>query len=169
MTTAQADPRAYSKPAFKLDYSRLRRNVKGAVRWDEISRALYASSASIVEVWPSCIVEPMDADDVIKTMQFAREHQVPVTCRGAGSGVAGQSLGQGIILDFAVHMNRILEVQPSDGWARVQPGVVKDDFDVELGSFNMFWPPDPSSSPWCTVGAMVSSAMFRRPYCSISR
>ncbi|MCB9895464.1 MAG: FAD-binding protein [Planctomycetes bacterium] len=157
MTTTQADARAYSKPAFKLDYSRLRRNVKGAVRWDDISRALYASSASVVEVWPSCVVEPMDADDVVKTMQFAREHQVPITCRGAGSGVAGQSLGQGIILDFAVHMNRILEVQPSEGWARVQPGVVKDDFDLELGSFNMFWPPDPSSSPWCTVGAMVSN------------
>jgi FAD/FMN-containing dehydrogenase/Fe-S oxidoreductase len=152
-----ADPRAYSAPRYKLDYSRLRRNVRGAVKWDEISRALYASTASVVEMWPSCIVEPMDADDVIKTMQFAREHQVPVTCRGAGSGVAGQSLGQGIILDFAVHMNRILETQPSEGWARVQPGLVKDDFDAELGSFGMFWPPDPSSSPWCTVGAMVSN------------
>lgn len=157
MTTAGADPRAYSQPKYKLDYGRLRRNVQGAVKFDEITRALYASSASIVEVWPSCVVEPMDAADVIKTMQFAREHQVPITCRGAGSGVAGQSLGQGIILDFAVHMNRILETQPSEGWARVQPGVVKDDFDAELGSFGMFWPPDPSSSPWCTVGAMVSN------------
>ena len=131
--------------------------VKGAVHADDISRALYASSAAVVEVWPSCIVEPKDADDVIKTMQFARELNIPVTCRGAGSGVAGQSLGQGIIIDFSVHMNRILETQPSEGWARVQPGVVKDDFDAELGSFGMFWPPDPSSSPWCTVGAMVSN------------
>ncbi|MCA8935689.1 MAG: FAD-binding protein [Planctomycetes bacterium] len=157
MTTAEVDPKAYSQPKYKLDYARLRRNIKGAVKFDDISRALYASSASIVEVWPSCVVEPIDADDVVKTMQFAREHQVPVTCRGAGSGVAGQSLGQGIILDFAVHMNRILETQPSKGWARVQPGLVKDEFDAELGSFDMFWPPDPSSSPWCTVGAMVSN------------
>ncbi|MCA8910580.1 MAG: FAD-binding oxidoreductase, partial [Planctomycetes bacterium] len=157
MTSASADPKAYSEPKYKVDFGRLRRNIKGAVKTDQISRALYASSASIVEVWPSCVVEPMDADDVVKTMQFAREHQVPVTCRGAGSGVAGQSLGQGIILDFAVHMNRIVETQPSKGWARVQPGVVKDDFDAELGSFGMFWPPDPSSSPWCTVGAMVSN------------
>lgn len=151
------DTRKYSEVKFKHDYSRLRRNIKGAVKDDEISRALYASSAAVVEVWPSCVVEPMDADDVTRTMKFAREHQIPVTCRGAGSGVAGQSLGQGIILDFAVHMNRTLEVQPSDGWARVQPGVVKDDFDDELGSYGMFWPPDPSSSPWCTVGAMVSN------------
>lgn len=154
MTTV-ADP--YSRVHYKHDYSRLRRNVKGAVRWDDISRALYASSASVVELWPSCIVEPLDADDVIRTMQFAREHHIPVTCRGAGSGVAGQSLGRGIILDFAVHMNRLLETNPREGWARVQPGLVKDDFDAELGTFGMFWPPDPSSSPWCTVGAMVSN------------
>ena len=154
MTTV-ADP--YSAVRYKHDYSRLRRNIKGAVRWDDISRALYASSAAVVEVWPSCVVEPKDADDVIRTMQFAREHQIPVTCRGAGSGVAGQSLGQGVIIDFAVHMNKLLETNPSEGWARVQPGLVKDDFDAELGTFDMFWPPDPSSSPWCTVGAMVSN------------
>ncbi|MBX3460501.1 MAG: FAD-binding protein [Planctomycetes bacterium] len=150
-------PAAYSDKRYKLDYSRLRRQLKGSVRDDDIARALYASSASVVEVWPSCVVEPRDADDVTRAMQFAREHQVPVTCRGAGSGVAGQSLGQGIILDFSVHMNRVLEVHPTGQWARVQPGVVKDDFDAELGGFNMFWPPDPSSSPWCTVGAMVSN------------
>jgi FAD/FMN-containing dehydrogenase len=143
---------AYSAKRYTVDFSRLRRLLKGAVRDDDISRALYASSASIVEVWPSCIVEPLDVDDVLKTLAFAREHHVPVTCRGAGSGVAGQSLGQGIILDFAVHQNRVIEVNPAQGWARVQPGVVKDDFDASLGEFGLFWPPDPSSSPWCTVG-----------------
>ena len=147
----------YSQQRYAVDFGRLRRMLKGAVRDDDISRALYASSASIVEVWPSCVVEPLDADDVLKTLAFAREHHVPVTCRGAGSGVAGQSLGRGIILDFAVHQNRILEVGPRVGWARVQPGVVKDDFDAVLSEFGMFWPPDPSSSAWCTVGAMVSN------------
>ncbi len=151
------ETREYSAARYKLDYSRLRRRLKGSVRDDEIARALYASSASVVELWPSCVVEPVDAEDVIKTIEFAREHQVPVTCRGAGSGVAGQSLGQGIILDFAVHMNKVLEVNPAQGWARVQPGVVKDALDAELGGFGMFWPPDPSSSPWCTVGAMISN------------
>lgn len=147
----------YSAKRYTVDFGRLRRLLKGSVRDDELSRALYASSASVVEVWPSCIVEPLDAEDVLKTLAFAREHHVPVTCRGAGSGVAGQSLGQGIILDFAVHQNRVIEVNPAQGWARVQPGVVKDDFDANLGEFGLFWPPDPSSSPWCTVGAMVSN------------
>lgn len=150
-------PAAYSTKQFNLDYSRLRRQLKGAVRDDPLSRALYASSASVVEVWPSCVVEPVDAGDVEKALAFAREHHVPVTCRGAGSGVAGQSLGQGIILDFSVHQAKILEVHPVANFARVQPGVVKDDFDAELGAFGLFWPPDPSSSPWCTVGAMVSN------------
>ncbi|MBE7490545.1 MAG: FAD-binding protein [Planctomycetes bacterium] len=150
-------PAAYSAKRFDVDYARLRRQLKGAVRDDPLSRALYASSASVVEVWPSCVVEPVDAGDVEKTLAFAREHRVPVTCRGAGSGVAGQSLGPGIILDFSVHQAKILEVHPVGQFARVQPGVVKDDFDAELGAFGMFWPPDPSSSPWCTVGAMVSN------------
>lgn len=147
----------YSKVKYPLDYGRLRSKVKGAVKSDQISRALYASSAAVVELWPSCIVEPGDTDDVIATLKFAREYQIPITCRGAGSGVVGQSLGQGIIIDFAVHMHEIIETAPRKGWVRVQPGVVKDDLDGELGSFNMFWPPDPSSSAWCTVGAMIAN------------
>ncbi|MCC6574098.1 MAG: FAD-binding protein [Planctomycetes bacterium] len=156
MTTTH-DPKAYSRKRFDVDYGRLRGKVKGAVKDDDISRALYASSASIVEVWPSCVVEVRDAEDVSRTLAFARDNNIPVTCRGAGSGVAGQSLGEGIILDFAVHMNGLLEVNPAQGWARVQPGLVKDDFDAELKTYGMFWPPDPSSSPWCTVGAMIAN------------
>ncbi len=155
--TSATDNKAYSRKRFDVDFGRLRRAVRGAVRDDEMSRALYASSASIVEVWPSCIVEVKDAEDVSRALAFARDHNIPVTCRGAGSGVAGQSLGEGIILDFAVHMHSLLEVRPSEGWARVQPGLVKDDFDAELKTYGMFWPPDPSSSPWCTVGAMVAN------------
>ncbi|MHC4839634.1 MAG: FAD-binding and (Fe-S)-binding domain-containing protein [Planctomycetota bacterium] len=147
----------YSKVKYEVNYGQLRSRVKGAVKDDPISRALYASSASIVEVWPSCVVEPVNAEDVIATVKFARELHIPITCRGAGSGVVGQSLGQGIIIDFAVHMNEIIETQPRDGWVRVQPGVVKDALDLELGTFQMFWPPDPSSSPWCTVGAMIAN------------
>lgn len=147
----------YSKVRYALNYGQLRSRIKGAVKDDAITRALYASSAAIVEVWPSCIVEPVDSDDVVAVLKFARERQVPITCRGAGSGVVGQSLGQGIIIDFAVHMNEIIETMPRQGWVRVQPGVVKDALDSELGSFNMFWPPDPSSSAWCTVGAMIAN------------
>lgn len=155
--TATKDPSAYSAKRFNLDYGPLRKVVKGRVRDDELTRALYASSASIVEVWPSCIVEPRDTDDVLATVTFARERGIPVTARGAGSGVAGQSLGQGIIIDFSVHMNGLLEVNPQQGYARVQPGLVKDDFDAELGTYGMFFPPDPSSSPWCTLGAMIAN------------
>jgi len=155
--TAGTNPRAYSTKRYNLDYGPLRRSVKGQVRDDEITRALYASSASVVEVWPSCVVEPKDAADVLAVVTFARERGVPITARGAGSGVAGQSLGQGIILDFSVHMNALLEINPQQGFARLQPGLVKDDFDAELKTYGMFWPPDPSSSPWCTIGAMVAN------------
>ena len=154
---AQAATKPYSAKRYALDYAPLKRAVKGRVADDDLTRALYASSASIVEVWPSCVVEPKDAADVLAVVNFARDKGVPITARGAGSGVAGQSLGQGIILDFSVHMNALLEINPQQGFARVQPGVVKDDFDAELKTYGMFWPPDPSSSPWCTVGAMIAN------------
>lgn len=147
----------YAEPKFKAPWHQLRQKISGSVKTDEISRTLYASTASIVEVWPSCVVEPRDNDDVAACITFAAKHSIPVTCRGAGSGVVGQSLGQGIILDFSVHMNQVLETDPSERWVRVQPGVIKDDLDAHLGSFDMFWPPDPSSSPWCNVGAMVAN------------
>ncbi|MCC6151031.1 MAG: FAD-binding protein [Planctomycetes bacterium] len=154
---AQAATQPYSARRYALDYAPLKRAVKGRVADDDLTRALYASSASIVEVWPSWVVEPKDAADVLAVVNFAREKGVPITARGAGSGVAGQSLGQGIILDFSVHMNALLEINPQQGFARVQPGIVKDDFDAELKTYDMFFPPDPSSSPWCTVGAMIAN------------
>ena len=140
-----------------LDWQELADQVSGELAWDSISRALYASSASIVEIWPTAVLTPKHADDVAAVLRFCSKHKVPLTCRGAGSGVVGQSLGRGLIVDFSVHMHRIESIHADEGWARVQPGVVKDDLDAELSQWGYFWPPDPSSSPWCTVGAMVAN------------
>lgn len=144
-----------SKPL--TDWADLSNEIEGELRWDDITRALYASSASILEVWPDAVLTPRNDQDVIRALRFCARYRVPVTCRGAGSGVVGQSLGEGLIIDFSVHMNRILEVDPQAGFVRFQPGVVKDDLDAELATFGCFWPPDPSSSPWCTAGAMIAN------------
>ena len=82
---------------------------------DVYKRQLYASSASIVEVWPSCIVEPKDAADVLAVVSFARGKGVPITARGAGSGVAGGRLGAGFIFDFSVPMLCLIHLSEPTG------------------------------------------------------
>jgi FAD/FMN-containing dehydrogenase/Fe-S oxidoreductase len=154
--------RGAAVPAFPdAPWPDLAQQIRGELAWDPISRALYASSASIIEIWPTAVLTPRGEDDVIAALRFCARHRIPVTCRGAGSGVVGQSLGRGLILDFSVHMNRVIEVNSSpDGigpWAAFEPGVVKDDLDTLLARDGLFWPPDPSSSPWCTAGAMVAN------------
>lgn len=140
-----------------IDWQELAFQIDGDLRWDPIQRCLYASSASIIEIWPSAVLVPRSFEDVRAAMRFCSRHRIPVTCRGAGSGVVGQSLGRGLVIDFSVHLNRILEINAGEQWAHVEPGVVKDDLDAELARRGLFWPPDPSSSPWCTVGAMVAN------------
>lgn len=84
--------------------------IKGEVFFDELTRRIYAYSASICYLLPAAVIYPLDKDDVINTIKIAAEEGIPVTARGSGSGVAGQNLGEGIILDFSIHMNRILHV-----------------------------------------------------------
>jgi len=159
MTAATLATRDTTIPATHadVDWQELAMQVDGELRWDPIQRCLYASSASIIEIWPSAVLVPKSFEDVHAAMAFCARWRVPVTCRGAGSGVVGQSLGRGLIIDFSVHLNRIIEINTREQWAYVEPGVVKDDLDSMLALQGMFWPPDPSSSPWCTVGAMVAN------------
>ncbi len=152
-----AEPGGAVPPSYRANWAELASQVEGELHWDPIHRTLYASSASIIEIWPSAVLVPRCDADVVAALAFCARHRIPVTCRGAGSGVVGQSLGRGLIIDFSVHMNRIFEVNLRDGWALVEPGVVKDDLDALLAQHGHFWPPDPSSSPWCTVGAMVAN------------
>src|SRR5207248_1549466 len=87
----------------------LRRLVKGDVLCDDLSRTLYSTAACIFQMMPQGIVVPRDREDVVAVVKYAAGKGIPVTARGAGSGLAGQTLGEGIILDFSKNMSRILE------------------------------------------------------------
>ena len=150
-----SQPKRLQPPS--VDFTPLAERVAGELKWDAITRTLYASSASIVEIWPQAVLTPRNEGDVAEALRFCSKQGVPVTCRGAGSGVVGQSLGEGLIIDFSVHMNRVLDVDAQAREVICEPGVVKDDLDSLLATQGLFWPPDPSSSPWCTVGAMVAN------------
>ncbi|MCP8313082.1 MAG: FAD-binding oxidoreductase, partial [archaeon] len=137
--------------------SDLKKIVKGEVRFDDVSRALYSTAACIFKIMPMGIVIPKDEEDVIKVVKYAYTHKIPITARGSGSSLAGQALGEGIIIDFSKYMNKILEINEKESHVRVQPGVVLADLNKALSSINKLFPLDPSSGNWCTIGGMIAN------------
>lgn len=130
------------------------RVAKGEVLSDDWSRRVYSVDASHYEVEPAAVACPRDAHDVQEIMRFASAKKLPVTGRGAGTGLLGQALSNGIVLDFSKHMDRIVEM--GDDYVVVQPGIVKGVLDKELKKRGKFLPPDPASSNYCTVGGMIA-------------
>jgi len=133
----------------------LLRIAKGEVLDDSWSKRIYSVDASYYEIEPAAVTYPVDEHDVSQICEYSSFNRVPITARGAGTGLLGQSLSDGgIILDFTKHMNRVLEVE--NGHVIVQPGIVKAVLDKELKKRNKFLPPDPASTNYCTIGGMIA-------------
>jgi len=143
------------------DFRLLKRELEGAidgeVRFDKVSRALYSTDASVYQIEPLGVVIPRSAEAVIDAVGIAARHGVPITPRGGGTSQAGQSIGAGLVLDTSKHLNRILEINPDQKWARVEPGVVLDDLNAALRPHNLRFAPDVSSASRATVGGMMAN------------
>ncbi|HEX6861859.1 MAG TPA: FAD-binding oxidoreductase, partial [Thermoanaerobaculia bacterium] len=135
----------------------LRRAVRGEVRFDAGSRALYATDASNYRQVPIGVVLPRDTDDVLAAVEVCRRHGAPLLGRGAGTSLAGQACNVAVVLDFTRHLNRILEVDPERRVARVEPGVVLDDLRRAAGRHGLTFGPDPATHAWCTLGGMIGN------------
>src|ERR1700694_4340306 len=135
----------------------LRRVVKGEVRFDRGSRALYAADASNYRQIPIGLVVPRDDEDVIATVAACRKHGAPVLPRGAGTSLAGQCCNVAVVLDFTKYMNRILELDPNTRVARVLPGVVLDRLRERAEIHHLTFGPDPSTHSRCTLGGMIGN------------
>lgn len=135
----------------------LRAIVDGDVQFDEISRILFSTAACMYQIKPMGVVAPKNKNDVIKIVRYAHENNIPITPRGAGSSLAGQAVGSGIIIDFTKYMNKILEINEKENWVRVQPGVIFGNLLEALKPYQKFFPPDPSSGKFCTIGGMVAN------------
>ncbi len=140
------------------DSRRLRDDLKGLVRGevlvDDLTRSLYATDASIFEVRPAGVVVPRDEDDVCALVRYAAEHEVPLVPRGAGTGVAGECLGGGLVVDLSRHLRAVVEV--GDDTVRVQPGVTLRTVSAALAGVGRRFAPDPSH-PECTLGGMLAT------------
>ena len=136
---------------------KLIQKIQGQVFFDELTRRIYAYSASICYLIPAAVIYPLNKEDVINTVRIGAEEGIPVTARGAGSGVAGQNLGEGIILDFSMHMKRILALDRRNFSVVTEPGVIRSNLNKHLNPEKLFFPPDPSSSDYATVGGMAAN------------
>ncbi len=135
----------------------LRRRIRGEVRFDAVSRALYSTDASIYEIEPIGVVLPRDADDIQAVLEITRRAGVPVLPRGGGTSLAGQTVGRAVVMDCSKYMNRVLEVDADAGWARVEPGIVRNELLAALAPLGLIFGPETSTSSRATIGGMIGN------------
>jgi FAD/FMN-containing dehydrogenase/Fe-S oxidoreductase len=135
----------------------LRASVAGEVRFDAVSRALYATDASVYQIEPLGVVVARHREDIITTVRLCHEFRCPLTLRGGGTSQAGQAVGSGIILDTSKHVNRLLDVDVERRTARVEPGIVLDELNARLKPHQLRFAPDISTASRATLGGMMAN------------
>ncbi len=141
-------------PAIK---NHLQKLTSGEVLFDEISREVYSTAACLYRIKPLGVVRPRAAEEVARIVEFCAREGIPVTARGGGSGVAGQSVGEGVILDFTRFMNRIVRIDPERSTALVEPGLIFTRLNQAAEEFDLHLPPDPSSGSYASIGGMIAN------------
>jgi len=131
--------------------------LTGDLFQDETTRLIYATDASSYREKPIAVSRPAHAEDIRRLIAFARKHNLALIPRTAGTSLAGQVVGNGIILDVSKYMNRILELNQEESWVRVEPGVVPDELNAFLKPFGLFFGPETATSNRCMLGGMVGN------------
>jgi len=158
MTTA---PRSIASPVEGVDRealaAELEKTVRGEVRFDEGSRALYATDASNYRQVPLGVVVPWNEEDVIASIAACRRFGAPILARGAGTSLAGQTCNVAVVLDMSKYLNRIVEIDPVRRLAHVEPGVILDDLRDAAEEHHLTFGPDPATHNRCTLGGMIGN------------
>ncbi|MDM8537792.1 anaerobic glycerol-3-phosphate dehydrogenase subunit C [Desulfobacterales bacterium HSG17] len=131
--------------------------IKGDVHSDYLHRYMLSTDGSIFRKEPACVVYPKNAQDVIQTVDFAREHSFTIHPRGAGSGLCGSSLGSGIVIDFTKYMNQLFSIDLKNKTFECEPGFRFGQLEAELKGKKLFFPPDPSSGEYASFGGMYGT------------
>src|SRR4051812_14806292 len=135
----------------------LHARVRGDVRFDNGSRALYATDGSNYRQVPIGVVLPRDPDDVLAAISVCRDFGAPLLCRGGGTSLAGQCCNVAVVLDFTKYMGKILEIDAEKRIARVQPGVVLDHLRNTAEKHHLTFAPDPATHDRCSIGGMIGN------------
>src|SRR5437868_8932598 len=135
----------------------LERNVEGEARFDAGSKAMYAVDASNYRQVPIGVVIPRSKEDVVQTVAACRKFGAPLLSRGGGTSLAGQCCNTAIVIDWTKYLHNILEINPAERYARVQPGTICDDLRKAAAKFNLTWGPDPATHNHCVFGGMIGN------------
>src|SRR3954471_16538590 len=145
------NPRSREAVDVKALENELRMRISGEVRFDDGARGLYAYDASNYTQSPIGVVIPRSAEDVVRTVETCRRYRAPILSRGGGTSLSGSTVNIAVVVDMSKYFNRILEVNPRERWARVQPVVVLDDLRDAADEEGLTFGPDPSTHDRCVL------------------
>lgn len=137
--------------------AKLATKFTGDIYTDDTMLRLYATDASVYRELPLAVAYPKNTTDIQALIAFAAKHQTSLIPRAGGTSLGGQCVGSGIVVDVSRYMNQVLEINPTEGWARVQPGIVRDDLNVQLRPHGLFFSPNTSTANRANVGGMVGN------------
>ena len=135
----------------------LKTQLEGEFHYDDMMKALYATDASVYRELPLAVALPKNIHDIKLLIDFAQENKISLIPRAAGTSLAGQCVGKGIVVDISKYFNQILEINTNENWVRVQPGVVRDELNVFLAAYGLFFGPNTSTANRCMIGGMVGN------------
>jgi len=139
------------------DLGRLATELEGDLHFDATMRVLYATDASVYREIPQAVALPKSENDICKLVRFASEHGTSLIPRAAGTSLAGQVVGGGIVVDISRHLTRIVEIDADARRVRVQPGVVRNELNLALAPYGLFFAPETSTQNRCMIGGMVGN------------
>lgn len=148
---------SFTAEVYPSEFNALSQKMDGEVHHDRMHRMLFAQDASVYQEEPLGVAYPRHTADVQALVRFAERMNISLIPRGAGTSLAGQCVGPGLVVDLGRHMNQILELNVEEGWVRVQPGVILDDLNRYLAPHGLFFGPDTSTSNRCMIGGMIGN------------
>ncbi|MFD1552863.1 FAD-binding oxidoreductase [Putridiphycobacter roseus] len=141
----------------KLILKELQQDLAGELHDSDMMKVIYATDASVYREMPLAVAIPKNTTDLKKLIHFANQHDISLIPRAAGTSLAGQIVGNGIIVDISKHFNQILEFNPEEKWVKVQPGVVRDELNFFLKAHGLFFSPITSTANRAMIGGMVGN------------
>ncbi len=144
-------------PDTNIPFAQLEKELEGELHRSQSWRLMYATDASVFKEIPIAVCHPRTEGDLQHILSFARTHNVPLIPRTAGTSLAGQVVGHGLVIDFSRYMNKILDLNKEERWVRVQPGVILDDLNRFLAPHGLFFGPETSTSNRCMMAGMVAN------------
>lgn len=140
-----------------LQLKQLSQSLEGTLLYDELHKTIYSTDASVYKIKPQAVALPKTVDDICKLIEFANTNKISITPRTAGTSLAGQTVGSGIIVDVSKHFTKIVSFDADKKTVTVQPGVVRDELNLFLKPHGLFFGPNTSTTNRCMIGGMVGN------------